>query len=273
MKSNLVLSNVLERTMDISVHGVTDPGLVETRLLDYINENQRTSLPTFLRRNVMGAPSIVAELFQKDRRTLPSTEIAKLRNDPTFFTPTQDKLHALDKLREQILVTFDEQTGAFRMSVTMSEPVVSAIVAQMVLRETHNLITEYQQEKFRMDYQFLETEMMRAKNVMDQEREELANFLDRNTNAYSAEQQSVLFQKEYDFNLANNIYRSYLFQTEESRLKSEEETPLFTYLSPTSVPTEANLSTFWDTIGIIMIFVYAISGIRLVFLRFARTSK
>lgn len=273
MKSNLVLSNVLERTMDISVNGVTDPGFAETRLLDYLNESQRTSLPTFLRRNVMGGPSIVADLFQKDRRTLPLTEIAKLRNDPTFFIPTHDKLYALNELREQILVTFDEQTGAFRMSVTMSNPVVSAIVAQMVLRETHNLITEYQQEKFRMDYQLLETEMMRAKSVMDQERLELANFLDRNTNAYSAEQQSVLFEKEYDFNLANNIYRSYLFQTEESRLKSEEETPLFTYLSPTSVPTDANLSTFWDTIGIIMLFVYAIAGTRLLFLRFAHTLK
>jgi hypothetical protein len=98
---------------------------------------------------------------------------------------------------------------------------------------------------------------------MDQERMELAEFLDRNTNAYSAEQQSVLFQKEYDFNLANNIYRSYLFQTEESRLKSKEETPLFTYLSPTSVPVEADLSDFWTTLWIMLIFVYIVAGIRL----------
>lgn len=263
MKSNIVLSSLLEKNMVVPVNGLVDTTYAKKRVLDYVNEDLRASFPDFLKRNTVGIPSKLNEWFQKDRDLELITNITKLSGDRTYFIPSEGKLRALQQLRERIFVSYDEQTGAFLIYVTTSDPLASAIISQMILQETHDLITSYQQEKFRLDYEFLAEELERAREMMDQERMELAEFLDRNTNAYSAEQQSVLFQKEYDFNLANNIYRSYLFQTEESRLKSKEETPLFTYLSPTSVPVEADLSDFWTTLWIMLIFVYIVAGIRL----------
>lgn len=262
MTSNLVLSNLLEKNMDIPVNGLVDSAFAEKRVLDYMNEDFQVSFPDYFKRYIMGIPSHLNEWFQKDPEFEPVTGMAKLSGERTFFAPTQDKQIALERLRERVDVSFDELTGAFRILVTTPDPVASAIVSKMILQETHDLITAYQQEKFQLDYVYLEAEMERARDVMDQERQELAEFLDRNTNAYSAEQQSILFQKEYDFNLANSIYRSYLFQTEESRLKSKEETPLFTYLSPTSVPLEADLTDFWTTLWMMVLFAYGISGMR-----------
>ena len=262
MKSNVVLSSLLEKNMAVPVNGLIDTTFAKIRVLDYVNEGLRASFPDFLKRNTVGIPSKLNEWFQKDREFELITNITKLSGDRTYFIPSEDKLRALQQLRERIVVSYDEQTGAFQIYVTTSDPVASAIISQILLQETHDLITSYQQEKFRLDYQFLVEELERAREMMDQERLELAEFLDRNTNAYSAEQQSVLFQKEYDFNLANSIYRSYLFQTEESRLKSKEETPLFTYLSPTSVPMEADLSDFWTTLWMMLLFVYLVTGIR-----------
>lgn len=253
MKSNIVLYNVLNKKMDIPINGSQDNDLSRKTTFEYLENDLNRSFTEFMENSL----SRIQALFYSPHadRSSDAEMLVKtmLSNQFSYFTPSAAEEKALWQLKERISATYDESTGAFILSVKMPDASVAAIISKMILDETHQLITEYQKEKFRLDYAFLEREMMNAKVNMDQKRLELSDFIDRNNNQYSATLQSVQFQKEYDFNLAKNIYKSYLFQVEESKLKSTEETPLFTYLSPTSVSNKPLFSEFWNTIFLFMI--------------------
>lgn len=260
--SNLVLSNVIKMQMDTPFQEGNSRFNTNKSVVDYLNDDLRSTPMDYFKRYVLQFPYILNKIVQSDTFFVSDTIPLNLSNTPGLFFLSDREEKALKYLRNSTSATFRAETGTIHISVRMSDAVAAAIINQLILQETHRIITEYQKEKFQLDYVYLNSELEIAKKNMDEKRLELAHYIDQNTDTYSATQQSVLFQKEFDFKLANSIYRSYLFQTEESRMKSNEDTPLFTYLSPTTVPVESLTSEIKNTIvlflftGLIIIFIH-----------------
>lgn len=208
----------------------------KTTVFQYLQNDYRPTFSDWLQKHLFGFWSTLSTALQSDSDTKIDEFSGTLSNKLTYYHPTEEEAAAIQRLRQLVSATFDMNTGAIQLEIRASDPFVAAMLSRQVILSTHKLIVEYQKEKYKLDYDFLRTELQIKREAMEKERLELAAYIDRNVNTYSAEQQSELFQKEYDFNLANSIYRSYAFQVEESRLKSEEETPLFTYLHPVEIP-------------------------------------
>lgn len=230
MTSDLVLSNVLSELLVDSSSGFSLlPGNLSTKeYLLYENES------TIIDQLVESIENIPYQTFKEV--TFNNNGNFVLSNRFQYFHLQKDEQKALNMLKRRVYSSFDMDTGAISLSVRMSDPFIAALISKIIIDHTHQIIIEYQKEKFKIDYEFLKSEMDSAMRSMERERTELARFLDHNNDIYSAEQQANQFQKQYDFNLATSVYKSFLYQVEESRLKSKEETPLFTYLQPSSVP-------------------------------------
>ena len=239
MTSNLVLKKVLNENLVDSSNGLA--GLLSgSTVIDYLlNDNKGTlfeEIKEHVHSTFLKSDSNYINLLTNKEFSHTNYSENNLSNLLQYFQLTEDERLALEILKRNVHSSFNFNTGAIDLKVRMSDPFVSAIISKLIVSNTHKIIVEYQREKFMTDYKYLKLEMDSAKISMKHRREELAEFLDQNSDIHSAKTQAEQFQLEYEFDLALSIYESFLYQVEEARLKSEEETPLFTYLNPINVP-------------------------------------
>lgn len=247
MTSDLVIYNILHNPLDdlLQFDGASSQGTV----FDYMQSIERSGFFSSL--------FSLANSFKQGNHDLQfSADLQRgLSNQLQLFQLSKEERKVMDHIKKSVRANFNMDTGAIQLETRLPDPVAAALLNRIIIRATHDIIVEYQKEKYKLDYEFLKSELETAKQNMEVERTELAKFIDENSNTYSADQQAILFQMEYDFTIANTIYRSYLFQVEESRLKSEEETPLFTYLHPIEIPNSADLSGF-TRMALTILFIY-----------------
>ena len=154
--------------------------------------------------------------------------------DPFQLTPQQ--LGQVGAIKSIITAEADKKTGMTKLSVTLQDPLVAAIMVDTVLVKLQKYITKYKTSKAQENYDELKLFYEQSKEAYHKAQEEYAKYSDANKNVIL---QSIRIEQERlqnEQNLAYQIYNQYATQLQLARTKLQEEKPAFAILEPASVP-------------------------------------
>ena len=154
--------------------------------------------------------------------------------DPFQLTPQQ--MGQVGAIKSIILAEPDKKTGMTKLSVTLQDPLVAAMMVDTVLVKLQKYITKYKTSKAQENYDELKVSYEQSKENYHKAQEEYAKYSDANKNVIL---QSVRIEQERlqnEQNLAYQIYNQYATQLQLARTKLQEEKPAFAILEPASVP-------------------------------------
>lgn len=151
----------------------------------------------------------------------------KLSEDQDMYLKMMEKL---------ITASVDEKTFVITISVTMQDPVVSAIVADSVASRLKEYVTEYRTNKARQDLYYAERLNQEAKENYYEAQNKYANYLDTHQGIVLYSAQTMRDRLENEATLAFNVFNQTSQQLQMAKAKVQEETPVYATIEPAAVP-------------------------------------
>lgn len=180
----------------------------------------------------MGAPGMliggIKSLFKEEQKD----SIKAI--DPFRLTPEQSgRIGMLKKILE---VKTDKKNNMTKVTVSLQDPLATAIVADSAVHKLQEYITDYRTRKAKQDYDFQLSLCKQYKKEYFEAQQEYAKFADANRNVIL---QTVTSEKERlqkNLTLAEQIYSQSMGQLQVLRGKVQEAKPVFAVVEPATVP-------------------------------------
>lgn len=152
------------------------------------------------------------------------------------FRLTKDEEDIKEALSRRISCDYDQKTGVNTISVTMQNPLVSAMLADTVAAHLQAYVTGYRTSKARQDLEYAKKLNEEARQKYYQAQQRLANYLDRNQglslHSAQVEKERLTNIAQLEFNLFNQTSQ----QLQMAEAKVQENTPVFATIEPATVP-------------------------------------
>jgi hypothetical protein len=125
------------------------------------------------------------------------------------------------------------------VNTTMPDRISAAMLNVLVIEQIQEYVTEYKVEKARQNVEFTESQLSVAEQRYNDAQRALAEFRDQNinisTNVARTEEESLSNHRDRMF----NIYNSLSVEVEQARLRLQEETPVFSVMQKSSIPSRS----------------------------------
>lgn len=152
------------------------------------------------------------------------------------FRLTKEEAELYQSLEQRVSADYDTKTLVNTISVTMQDPLVSAMLADTVAAHLQNYITDYRTSKARKDMEY-------AQQLNDEAREEyyaaqqrLAQYLDRNQGMSLHAAQVTKERLENEAQLAFSLFNQTAQQLQMAKAKVQEASPVYAVVQPATVP-------------------------------------
>lgn len=154
------------------------------------------------------------------------------------LTPKESGL--VTALNQRVSATVDTKTSVVTITVTMQDPVVSAVLADTVVSRLRDFITDYRTSKARHDLEYAMKINDEAKENYYKAQQRYADYLDRNQGLAFHSAQTMRERLENEMTLAFNLYNQTAQQVQKSQVKVQENTPVYAVVTPATVPVKAS---------------------------------
>lgn len=210
------------------VEVATEKESLSTSLYEYMDEHQKKAWWSY----VISAPfkllGWVKEQF--------SGEEPGGKRALTSFRLTKDQDAVIKDLQERISASVDKKTLVVTVSVRMQDPLISASLTQVVLEKLQGYITNYRTQKAKQDLEFTEKVFGEARESYYKAQRAYAAFEDANKNIISASYRTEQERLKNEMTLIFNVYNTLAQKLEQDKLRVQEQTPVYTVISPATVP-------------------------------------
>ncbi|MHB1097287.1 MAG: hypothetical protein ACYC3F_14070 [Gemmatimonadaceae bacterium] len=149
---------------------------------------------------------------------------------------SREYLKVVDGLRQRLTVNIDRKTAIITIVGTMPDAYAAADLVKVASERLMERIIDYESRKAGEQRRFVEEEQRRARDRFEQAQRQLATFTDRNRGTLSATAQIEAQRLQSEYNLAFELYRQFSTEREQSRIKQNQDTPVFTVLEQVVVP-------------------------------------
>ena len=168
--------------------------------------------------------------------------------NPYNLTKAQEEV--INKFREHVEVTVNEEKGTISAGVILQDPALTAVVADSLVRKLERYVSNYRTTKAKNDLNFAMALHGETKQKYFEAQQKYALYVDRNKNIAL---ESVRLEQERlknELDLAYNVYSGVAQQVEKARMKVQEQTPVITVIEPPRVPAQkSNASRLMITMG------------------------
>lgn len=158
--------------------------------------------------------------------------------DPFRLTKEEDGV--VKALQSRIAVSVDKKTLVVSLSVTMQDPLVSAMLTDTVMRNLQNYITEYRTNKARNDLEFTQRLFDEAQSKYYEAQQRYAQYVDQNQGIVRRSFMTEQERLQNEMNLAYNLYNQTAQQLQLAKAKVQESTPVYAVVQPATVPLKAS---------------------------------
>lgn len=206
-----------------------DGELKDTTLLGYLQEYTDQSLIGIIASFPMKAIGGIKSLFISEKNTSVNNEI-----NPFHLTKKQQT--TVNNVRQNVIANVDKKTGVTTISVTMQDPMVAAMLCEVVVVKLKEYITKYRVSKAQEDCEYWEQLNEQRKQEYHEAQRLYANYVDANKNVVL---QSVRIEQERlqnEMNLAYQVYSNVATQLQMAKAKVQEAKPVFAVVEPATVP-------------------------------------
>lgn len=208
--------------VDIPVE--TKNGKLKVSFYEYMTEHQKSAWWSYIKAAPFKALGWMMSLFKEKE------EEGDGKIDPFRLTKEQDGF--VNGLKEMVTVGVDKTTGVITASVTMQDPLISAVLMDTVLTNLQSYITDYRTRKAKHDLVFSEKLYNEAKDAYYKAQKTYANYVDANKNVISASFRTEEERLRNEMNLAYGVYTQMAQQLEMNKIKVQEVTPVYTVIEP-----------------------------------------
>lgn len=155
---------------------------------------------------------------------------------PNPFKLTSKESNIIKEIKNSISATTDKKSGITSISVTLQDPIVTAIVADSVISKLQNYIINYRTKKAREDYNNLTKLFKEHQKKYYILQQKYATYIDENK---KISQQKARIEGERiknEMDIAFQIYNQISTQQQIARTKIEEDKPVFAIVEPATIP-------------------------------------
>ena len=156
------------------------------------------------------------------------------KTNPFRLTKEEDEVKKA--LAERIVCSYDQETGVNTISVTMQNPLVSALLADTVAAHLQAFITDYRTSKARQDLAYANQLNEEARKDYYDAQQRLADYLDRNQGLSLHSAQVTRERLTNEANLAFSLFNQTSQQLQMAKAKVQETTPVYATVEPATVP-------------------------------------
>jgi uncharacterized protein involved in exopolysaccharide biosynthesis len=200
-------------------------------LFEYFENYGRLHLGQLAYKYTIGLPV----LLRSDKK---DTLQMAIRSDSLTVYLSRKEYTIAAEIRSRLDLELDKRTGIISLSAEFPESNVSAEVARKSIAYITDYVTNYRIEKERRTLRFTEDRYQEARRRYVDAQLDLARFRDQNQNVVSLRVKSEEERLAAEFNLSFNLYNNLAQQLEQSRIKVQERTPVFSILNPANVPVD-----------------------------------
>lgn len=154
--------------------------------------------------------------------------------DPFQLTEKQENFIRNVKARTELKI--DKKSGVIVVSVTMQDPLVSAVMADIIVTKLQEYITDYRTRKAKQDLAFSEKLYVEADSSYYKARKTYAAYIDANKNVVYAKSKTEEERLRNEMNLAFSVFTQMAQQLESNKIKVQEETPVYVVIEPARMP-------------------------------------
>ena len=145
--------------------------------------------------------------------------------------------NGLRKFRRKVLVVISRKSSIVNLSVTLSDPALSAAVANRMLAQLNLFNLERRQRSSTEQRRFAETRLLTAKSELDSVERARQSFLDANRSYYTSPRLMAQYdQLDRDVRVKEGILVGLTKTFEESRVAEVRDTPLITVVDTATPP-------------------------------------
>lgn len=215
----------------MSVQVETKDKELNTTLYDYLRNHQRCAWWEW----ILSLPGKAIQKIKSKGQVevIPTAEIETM-----YLTRTQQL--SLKSLNKRIKVDVDKGTSVITLSVTMQDPNIAAVIADIVSSNLQTNIAKYRSAKSIKDLEFNEKLFQEAKDKYFAAQQEYAEYADQHQNLYQERHKIEMTRLENDVNLAYDIYSQLAGQLEVCRAKVQDNTPVCVVIEPSVAPFKAS---------------------------------
>lgn len=157
-----------------------------------------------------------------------------------LFRLTHEEDAVVGVLGSRVDVDVDSKTSIISISVTMQDPMVSAMLADTVAERLKDYVTEYRTNKARADMEYAQKLCDEARDDYYAAQQRYATYSDKNKGIVLQSAKTEEERLQNDVSLAFNLYNSTAQQLQVAKAKVQEITPVYTILQPATVPLRAS---------------------------------
>ena len=143
---------------------------------------------------------------------------------------------AISAIASRVRANYDPKASVISISVTMQDPMVSAIVADTVAKKLQEYIIDYRTDKVRADLEYTQKLNDEAREEYYAAQKKYAQYVDRNQGVTLRSQRTEEERLQNEMQLAYGLFNTTSQQLQVAKAKVQEDTPVFTVLDPPRVP-------------------------------------
>lgn len=153
---------------------------------------------------------------------------------------TEKENSKINFLKENIIAIIDKKTAITKVSVTLQNPKVAAIVADSVIHKLQKYIISYRTSKSKEDCTYLEKLFKERQQEYYAAQKKYADYVDTHDNLILQSVRTEQERLQNDVSMAYQIYSQVASQLQVARAKVQEEKPVFAVVEPAVVPLYAS---------------------------------
>lgn len=172
--------------------------------------------------------------------------------DPLKLTRNQEKI--MKAVRESLMVSVDKKTGVITITAKTQNAVISKQMCDQIVENLLTYVVRYRTEKARKDVAYYEGLVQEARDNYYSIQKTYAEYVDANQ---GLSRQSIRIEQERlqnETNLAFTLYNQVCQQLQMAEAKVQQETPVFTVVSPAVVAIKGTPSKFKSLIMLTFLF-------------------
>jgi len=239
-----------------------------TTVYNFFDEVYTPSVFSYVTEYTLGLPGKVVGLFKEEEAHRP---LPRGLEPDEVVSVTKEQMEIIEKMRERVTVSLNEESGVINLSVEMPDPNAAAQIAKTSIGLIREYVTNYRTRKAEQDLQFAREQLQTAKTVFEDAQNRLAEFRDGNVNLATARAQTELQRLQSEYDLSFNVYNTLAQQVEQAKLKVQEQTPVVSVLQPVQVPVDDETSGLMVLIVFVMLSGFA--GLGWIFIRHFMTQN
>ncbi len=201
-------------------------------LLDYYLNVYKPGLFGILKKYTIGLPGLIISAIRGEQ----PDEVSYSKSETIRLTTDQDEVRNI--IEENLSLVVNEKDGYLTLVSRFHQAFLSAQVAQKSQKLLQKYVTQFKVEKATAELEFIQERYDENKGEFEEAQSKLATFRDANKNISSEIMRTHEERLQNEYQLAFDVYSELAKQLEQSLIKVEKDSPVFSVIKEVVVPIE-----------------------------------